>query len=112
FLWLLATTDYFPDRCAHSYNFRACAIRPIHVRFMHCTGDEIRQSNEVCHKTRLGTLVHFSWRALLFQLTSMHDGNAVRESNCLFLVMRHIDESNTNRVLKRFQLRLHILALL
>ncbi len=77
---------------------------------MHRAGNEIGQSNKICHKTCLWTLVHLCWSALLLQTAGVHDSNAVRERESFFLVMGHVDKRDTNRALQRLQFGLHLLA--
>src|SRR5258708_39766974 len=106
--WLSASTNNLSDGRTH--HDLSCTRRTTCAELAHRAANEIGQSNEICHKTCLWTLIHLCWSALLLQTAGVHDSNAVRECESFFLVMGHVDKRDANRALQRLQFGLHLLA--
>ena len=76
----------------------------------HRAAQYITLTNKICHKAVLRLVVYIGWRSNLLNLTFTHHYHAVTQRQCLFLVMRYVDKSNTQLLVHLLQLQLHVLA--
>ena len=72
--------------------------------------DDVRDPDEPCDELALGVLVDLRRRPQLLDAAAVEDGDPVAHRQCLFLVVRHVDERDPDLLLDPLQLDLHLLA--
>ena len=84
--------------------------RPIRSDRAQSAVQKIGLANEVGYESIVRSLVDLLRTANLDNPAAAHDGDPVRHGQCLFLIMRHVDEGDADRLLQSLQLALHLLA--
>ena len=75
-----------------------------------CATDQIGCPNEIRHKGTARRIVDLVGRADLLNRPGMHDNHAIRNGQCLFLVVSHVHRCNPEPVLQLLNLQPHFSA--
>ena len=70
--------------------------------------DQVHPADKLGDEAICGPAIDIVWICALRDPSIFHDGNAIRERQCLFLVVRHVDCGNAQSALQRTQLQLHL----
>ena len=85
-------------------------VEPSQIISDHNSFYNIGLSNEACYKTVFGLVVNISRRTDLLNFAVIHNDHGIRHRKGFLLVMRNINEGNSNLLLDFFQLDLHLFS--
>ena len=86
------------------------AYKALRIHGRHCSTQNVSLSNELGNKGSRRLFVYFTWRPYLLHPPVVHNHNAVRERQRLFLVMRNKNRGDSNCFQDLNQLCPHLLA--
>ena len=92
----------------HAFEFKSVKLNQIisdHNSFYN-----IGLSNEACYETVFGLVVNIGRRTDLLNFTVIHNDHGIRHGKGFLLVMRNVNEGNSNLPLDFFQLNLHLFS--
>ena len=85
-------------------------LEPQRARHLDCRGQEIGNAEESRDERRPRTFIELLGGPELLEPAAVHDGDGVGHRHGLLLVVRHVDEGDSELVLDALQEELHLLA--
>ena len=76
----------------------------------HLSVEDVGFSDEVCHEGVLRLIVYVCRSSYLSDVTVIKDYDGIGKGKCLFLVVSHIDEGDSELAVHLLELDLHVLA--